>query len=87
MTRESWTDERLDDFSKHVDQRFDWVEGQVRELRSEFVEFRAEMNGRFEKMDARLDSMQRTMIQGAIAMTAAILAGFAAMCAVIALVA
>ncbi len=31
--RESWTDERLDDFKSYVTERFDRIEGDIRELR------------------------------------------------------
>lgn len=31
--RESWTDERLDDFKDYVTERFDRIEGDIRELR------------------------------------------------------
>jgi len=31
--RESWTDERLDDFKAYVTERFDRIEGDIRELR------------------------------------------------------
>jgi hypothetical protein len=57
VVREAWTDERLDDFAKRVDQRFDRVEADLRELRTE-------MNLRFDAVDARFDAMQRTMILG-----------------------
>jgi F0F1-type ATP synthase membrane subunit b/b' len=33
--RQSWTDDRLDDLSRHMDKRFDRVEGDIRELRAE----------------------------------------------------
>ncbi len=46
--RESWTDERLDDFRDEVNRGFDRVEGDIRDMRTE-------MNGRF-------DALQRTMI-------------------------
>jgi hypothetical protein len=57
MAREAWTDERLDDLSRRMDRGFDEVKGEVRDLRSE-------MNNRFAAVDARFDSMQRTMIIG-----------------------
>jgi hypothetical protein len=46
--RESWTDERLDDFRDEVNRRFDRVEVDIRDMRTE-------MNGRF-------DALQLTMI-------------------------
>jgi hypothetical protein len=58
--RESWTDERLDDFRGETARRFDDVDRRFdtleRRMESGFSELRAEMNGRFE-------AMQRTMIQ------------------------
>jgi hypothetical protein len=33
--REAWTDERLDEFSRKVDGRFDRVEGEIRGLRQD----------------------------------------------------
>jgi hypothetical protein len=47
--RESWTDERMDDLSHRMDKGFDRVDADVRELRTE--------------MNARFDSLQRTLIQ------------------------
>ena len=61
--RESWTDERLDDFRRDVDWRFDRVDADNRDLR-------AEMNSRF-------DSLQRTLLQIAGGTIAALIAGFA----------
>jgi hypothetical protein len=57
MAREAWTDERLDDLAKRVDNGFEEVKGEIRDLRSE-------INLRFAAVDARFDAMQRTMIIG-----------------------
>ena len=81
MAREAWTDERLDDLSAHVDKRFDQVdrrfdqvdrrfdrvEADIREIRGEAKDLRSEMNARF-------DSMQRTMIIGFVTLFASIVA-------------
>jgi ABC-type phosphate transport system auxiliary subunit len=87
-------DERLvqvDRRFEQIDQRFDRVESEVHALRSEMkVEFRAvrdEMNGirgEMGKMTARIDSVQRAIIFGAISLTGAILAGFAGIFALLA---
>ncbi len=53
--REAWTDDRMDDLNHKVDEGFRRVETDIRELRGE-------MNTRFERVDARFDSMQRTLI-------------------------
>jgi len=78
VMRESWTDARLDDFRGDVDRRFDGVdkrfdkvEGDISELRGEMRELRAEMKRGFE-------SVNRTMLHGVIALSAAYIAGFAA---------
>lgn len=88
--RESWTDARLDDFREEtarrfdgVDRRFDRVESDIREMRSEIREMRSEMSEGFKEMNAvmnaALRSMQRTMVYGVIALSAAIVTGFGAM--------
>lgn len=71
VMRESWTDARLDDFRADVDRRFDKVEGGISELRGEMRELRAEMKSGFE-------AINRTMLHGVIALSAAYIAGFAA---------
>jgi hypothetical protein len=35
------------------------------------------MNARFDHTDARFDAMQRSMVQGVVALSAAMIAGFA----------
>jgi DNA anti-recombination protein RmuC len=74
LMRESWTDERLDEFAKRVDERFDRVDERFDEV-----------DRRFEQVDKRLDrladgleSIQRALVFGSIAMSSAFLAGFAA---------
>jgi hypothetical protein len=95
---QEWTDGRLDDLSSkvdrgfvQVDQRFDRVETEVQglrlEMRNEFAAVRGEINGvrgEMGKMVLRIDDVQRAIAYGAIAMTGAILAGFAAICTLIA---
>jgi len=71
VMRESWTDARLDDFRGEVNRRFDKVEGEISELRGEVRELRAEMKSGFE-------AINRTMLHGVIALSAAYIAGFAA---------
>jgi hypothetical protein len=78
VMRESWTDARLDDFRgdvnrrfDRVDKRFDKVEGEIHDLRGKVKELRSEMKSGFE-------SINRTMIHGVIALSAAYIVGFAA---------
>jgi hypothetical protein len=56
MAREAWTDERLDDLTKHMDENF-------RELRADLRQQREEMGqmARQKDMDARFDAVMRTM--------------------------
>jgi hypothetical protein len=85
--RESWTDERLDDFRGEVNRRFDGVDQRLGEVDRRFDK----VDRRFDKVDVelqrmndRLDTMGRVMIQGFVAMTGAIVAGFGGMAALIA---
>ena len=71
LMRESWTDVRLDDFRAEVDRRFSKVESEIRELRGGVNELRSEVKDGFE-------SVNRAMLHGVIALSAAYIAGFAA---------
>jgi DNA anti-recombination protein RmuC len=88
--RESWTDERLDEFSTHVDRRFDAVEQRFDAVDQRFdaveqrfdavdkrldrIEDRIEQG--FARFDGRLDAIQRSMFHGVIVLTGGMLAGF-----------
>jgi hypothetical protein len=48
--RESWTDERLDDFRGHVDRRFDDVDQRLAQVDQRF----AQVDHRFDHLDAEL---------------------------------
>lgn len=73
--RESWTDERLDEFGKRIDERFDRVDKRFNEVDAKL----RQVDKRFDKIDAKLESMQKTMVFGVIAMSSAYIAGFAAL--------
>jgi hypothetical protein len=77
--REAWTDERLDDLANRMDRGFDRVDKDLRELRGEMDKRFDRVDGRFEAIDIRLDGIQKAIVQAAIGMTAAFLAGFAAL--------
>lgn len=77
--RESWTDARLDDFREETARRFDEVDRRFDRVESDIRELRAEMREGFKEMNAALRSMQRTMVYGVIALSAAIVSGFGAM--------
>ena len=63
--RESWTDERMDDFAKHVDQRFEAVDKRFDKVDHEL-----------HRINDRLDGLHRVMIQAFVAMFGSTLAGF-----------
>jgi len=68
--REKWTDERLDE-------RFDRLDKDIRELRGETKELRTEMNARFDAMNdsinKRFDRLQYTLIGTGVAIAIAII--------------
>ncbi len=104
--RESWTDERLDEFGRRIDERFDRVDERFDEVdrrfqevdrrfeqvdrrfeqvdkRFEKVEFRLDriettMAEGFARMDARIDSVGRAIVFGAVAFSSTTIAGFVA---------
>jgi hypothetical protein len=70
--RKSWTDERLDDFRADVGRRFE------------------EVDKRFDKIDVelhrindRLDAMNKALVFAAVSLSGSMLAGFAAMTALV----
>jgi hypothetical protein len=71
VMRESWTDARLDDFRTDVDRRFNGVDKRLDKVEDEIRDLRSEMKSGFE-------SINRTMTHGVIALSAAYIAGFAA---------
>ena len=67
----SWTDERLDDLNNKVD-------GIGREMHAEFRAVRSEMNARFDSVQRSLNMMMGTMIGGFVTLLAATLGVLAA---------
>ena len=64
--RVNWTDERLDDLSHRMDQGFERVDRDIRDLR-------AEMSGGFDRLDSRFDAMQRTLFLAATGVIASLI--------------
>lgn len=58
VVREKWTDERLDDLNQRVSEGFARVDDELRCLR-------AEMNMRFESVDARFDALHKLLLRAA----------------------
>ena len=80
MPRESWTDERLDDFRGEVNRRFDEtnrrMEAGFSDLREEMHRIHARldlMDGRFDAMNARFDAMQRALMTIGFVLSAALI--------------
>jgi DNA anti-recombination protein RmuC len=71
--RDSWTDERLDDFAKHVDHRFDEVDRRFGEVDRRFDKVDAELH----RVNDRLGGLHRTLLQIAGGTIATLIAGFA----------
>ena len=67
--RATWTDERLNDLAGRVDVGFSRVDEDLRALR-------AEISTRFDAQGARIDGLQRAILQVGGGLIAAFLAGF-----------
>ncbi len=76
--RESWTDERLDDFVAHVDRRFDLVDRRFDAVDKRLDRIEDRIEEGFARFDTRLDSIQRAIAYGAVTLTGGIIAGFSA---------
>lgn len=84
--RESWTDERLDDFRGEVNRRFDEVDRQFGKVDQQF----GKVDQRFDKVDAelhrvndRLDGLHKILIFTALSLMSATLAGYGALIALV----
>jgi hypothetical protein len=66
MPREKWTDDRLDDLNKKVDDGFARLDADIRELRRD-------MNSRFDSIDARFEGLNRNLIGGLFVLVAAMI--------------
>lgn len=55
---DSWTDGRLDDFAKHVDQRFDAVDKRFEQVDKRFDAVDRRLTG----LDDRFAALQRTLV-------------------------
>jgi hypothetical protein len=69
MQRATWTDERLDDLNSHVENGFNRIDAELRELRRE-------MNARYDGIESRIDGLQRTTLQVGGGMIATFIVGF-----------
>lgn len=91
--RQSWTDDRLDDFRGEVNRRFDEVYRRFDEVDRRFEEVDRQfdkVDKRFDKVELelhrindRFDSLSRILIYAVFAFTSATLAGWAAVIALV----
>jgi hypothetical protein len=77
--RQSWTDERLDDFRGDVNRRFDEVyrrfdkvDERFDKVQPEIAVLRSDMKGGFDQMNARFDSLQRSLLQASVVLIVAV---------------
>lgn len=84
--RAGWSDERLDDLARRMEDGFNRVDGDLRSLRTDVSEdlrsLRTEIGELRSEMSIRIDALQRTMVQLGGGMIAAFLAGFLGLIAV-----
>jgi uncharacterized protein YicC (UPF0701 family) len=84
MPREKWTDERLDDLNKRVDEGFTRVEALIADTKTDMREgfarvdgqineLRRDMNARFESIDARFDALNRNLFWGMVTVVVALI--------------
>ncbi|HVD39881.1 MAG TPA: hypothetical protein VNC16_02605 [Solirubrobacterales bacterium] len=79
MAREEWTDGKLGEFEKRVNERFDATDRQLEEVKERLDR----MEDRMEQVDERLFSVGRTMVAATIGISTTMIAGFGAMAAAI----
>lgn len=70
--RESWTDERLDDFRSDVNRRFDAVDRRFDRVDKRFDNVDHELH----RVNDRLDGLSRAMVYGCLTLSGSTLAGF-----------
>jgi chromosome segregation ATPase len=84
MSRANWTDERLDDFARNTDRRFDEVERRfdgvdrrIDSVEASLRELRTDMNAHSGRMETRFDDLYRAILQVGAGMFVTIVIGFA----------
>jgi len=82
MYRMAWTDERMDDFAKHSDQRFDAVDKRFDTVDRRFDKLETDVNRRFDlvesrlgRLDDRFAALQRTLLVMSGGIIATLIAG------------
>jgi tetrahydromethanopterin S-methyltransferase subunit G len=88
MPREKWTDERLDDLNKKVDDGFARLDGDIMGLRQDMnARFNAvdarfdSVDARFDSLNAKFDTLRRDLFKAAVAVIVAMIGGAGAIAA------
>jgi hypothetical protein len=74
--RQSWTDERLDDFRTDVNRQFDEVKGDMNRRFGEVDKRFDKVDHELHRINDRLDGLGKTVIFGAFTLSASYLTGF-----------
>jgi hypothetical protein len=81
MYRMAWTDERMDDFAKHTDRRFDAVDRRLDRIEQHMDAGFERVDRRFEQIDAHFQGLHqtihRTVLQLGVSLVVTIGIGFA----------
>lgn len=80
----SWNDDRLDGFAGNVDKRFDKVDERFDKVDVRFERLEDRMEAGFDRVNDRLDFLSKALVAGIVTLTGGMLAGFAAILALIA---
>jgi hypothetical protein len=76
MARESWTDERLDDFRGETARRFDEVKGEIRDVKGEIGELRQEIRAMRSELHGDIMALHRLVIQVGAGLFGTFVVGF-----------
>lgn len=81
MPREKWTDERLDDLNKKVDDGFAGLKAEIADTRTEMRAGFTRVDTEIRELRGELNAMNRNMIAGFFVIVAAIIGSNAALIA------
>jgi hypothetical protein len=77
MARETWTDERLDDFKGQMNERFGHVDQHFVQVETTMKEGFARVDGDIRELRGDIKGMKRLMIQGFVGICTLMGTGFA----------
>ncbi len=83
-TSTRWNDDRHDEFARDVGRHFDKVDERFDKMDDRFERLEDRMDAGFARVNDRLDFLSKAMVAGIVTLTGGMLAGFAAILALIA---